>query len=277
MNRAIDACEYVAPLTVTVAGVSVAEPGVGCPAAGPVSVGMITVSPLSHTSSGTTYVSSRMTLSTGTRVESALWKAATRLLRSADMSGATGCCSRLGMRASEASVNSRSPRRSSACADACMPRKPAKRVTAATTPIVTTRGSLLPPAPPTSVSRGRRLTARISPRSRGRWRPRTSPAGLVGSTFGPTLTRRKGSPSRIGTPTSSPDRLGEAVHVRRPARQHDLADAERARLGLVELERGDELARERCERALDAVTGLRDLLGGQSVDLGRGARTRAGA
>src|SRR5207247_11425121 len=37
---------------------------------------------------------------------------------------------------------------------------------------------------------------------------------------------------------------GEAVQVRGAAREHDLAYAERVRLRLVDLERGDELARE---------------------------------
>ena len=46
------------------------------------------------------------------------------------------------------------------------------------------------------------------------------------------------------------NRVGQALHVRGAAREHDLADAERTGLSLVELQRGDELASEHRERAL---------------------------
>ena len=48
--------------------------------------------------------------------------------------------------------------------------------------------------------------------------------------------------------------------MRCSAREHDLADAERARLVLVELQRGHELARERLNRAAQRVPRLRGLL-----------------
>src|SRR4029078_4962341 len=43
--------------------------------------------------------------------------------------------------------------------------------------------------------------------------------------------------------------VGDAAKVRAAARDHDLADAQRSGLVLVELERGDELARACLERA----------------------------
>ena len=48
-------------------------------------------------------------------------------------------------------------------------------------------------------------------------------------------------------------RSAETLELRRPARDHDLADAERLRLGLVELQRADELAGERRQPQPDRL------------------------
>src|SRR5437660_740034 len=50
--------------------------------------------------------------------------------------------------------------------------------------------------------------------------------------------------------------LGEAVEVRRPACQDDLADAKGSGLVLVELKRGDELSREGLNLAPDRLSSL---------------------
>ena len=90
-----------------------------------------------------------------------------------------------------------------------------------------------------------------SPRSRGRWRPRASRAAPARE-----LLADLDAHERIADATRTPIRrcelLGEAGEVRGAAREHDLADAERAGLVLVELKRGDELARERLHLPLSA-------------------------
>ena len=95
-------------------------------------------------------------------------------------------------------------------------------------------------------SRGRRLTARISPRSRGRRRlpaSRPSRCWRFRSLRG-TFTRAK----RVGNADGDADQplelLGEPAAGGAAAGDEDLADAERAGLLLVEAERGDELAGE---------------------------------
>ncbi len=56
------------------------------------------------------------------------------------------------------------------------------------------------------------------------------------------------------------ERVGEAVEVRGATGDDDLADAERVRLGLVELERADELAGERGQPEPDSLDRLARVL-----------------
>src|SRR5207244_4152438 len=58
---------------------------------------------------------------------------------------------------------------------------------------------------------------------------------------------------------------GQAGQVRGATRQHDLADAERAGLVLVVLERGNELARERLNRSAHRVARALRLFGSQTL------------
>src|SRR5207244_8951649 len=58
---------------------------------------------------------------------------------------------------------------------------------------------------------------------------------------------------------------GQAGKVSGATRQHDLADAERAGLVLVVLERGNELARERLNRSAHRVTRALRLFGSQTL------------
>ncbi len=84
-----------------------------------------------------------------------------------------------------------------------------------------------------------------------------------------TFTRRKGHRARTGAPISRPTASDEPGHVRGSAGEDDLPDPERARLSLVEVQRGHELARERGESALNPLVSLRALLDREPLDRDR--------
>ena len=64
-----------------------------------------------------------------------------------------------------------------------------------------------------------------------------------------TCTRASGSARRTRTLRQALELLRQAGQTARPAREQDLGDRERAGLSLVELKRGDEVARERLQLA----------------------------
>ena len=83
----------------------------------------------------------------------------------------------------------------------------------------------------------------------------SEPSCSVSRTFRPSFTRDERIADATRTPISRWSSSASPAEVRGAAGDDDLADAQRAGLVLVELERGDELPREGLQLAADRLAG----------------------
>src|SRR3954452_1752038 len=222
----------------------------------------------SQTSSGSTSESSRKILSHATRRVSAALSAVTLACLSAarafwlwsfEVSGVGIAC------------NTSCSDDSSACLSLAVPlaeRNVAEKIavirTAATTGARTIHCDFGGP-PRRASSFGRRLIARMSVLDPEADCDRERPELLGLANLLPELH----SQQRIADGDAHADQLlklvRDAAEVRSAAGDHDLADAQRSGLVLVELKRGDELPREGLELAADGFAGGERLLGRQAL------------
>src|ERR671924_1474500 len=235
---------------------------------------------VSQTSFGSTVANSRSTRSHDTRRESAEATAETRAFCSPASPASIAVCA-FGSGGSTASRAFASP---SACrlsvTDQLAPRNMTESAidTTSSRPSPTKIGAFSAGVRFARSSRGRRLTARTA---RLVLDPETDRDGERADRLGVTDALSDPHPrERVADADAHADQafevVGEPAEVRGAAGEDDLADAERAGLPLVELERGDELPREGLHLAPNRLPGGRRLLLGES--LGRravGERERA--
>src|SRR5919198_3097384 len=226
---------------------------------------------VSHTSFGRTVANSRSTRSHDTRRESAEVTADTRAFCSSASPASIAVCA-FGSGGSSASCAFASPRAFRlSFTDALAPRNMTERTTKTTSrrPSPTKIGACSAVVRFALSSRGRRLAARMSvvdPEADGDGERAHRLGGLE-----PLAGLH--ADERVAAPDADADQplglFGRAVERRRPAGEHDLADSERAGLALIELERGDELAREGLDLAPHRRSRHLRLLVGQALRSGR--------
>src|SRR4029079_16493917 len=234
----------------------------------------------SQTSLGSTRESSRKTRSHATRRASAAESAVTR----ACLSAASALCV-LTRLASGVGIACSSSCRvvSSACLSFTVPladRNIAESSAAASTASTTGMSTIhwfFWGRPRRTSSLGRRLIARMSVLDPEADRDRQRAELLVGLA---QLLAELHAEQRTAHRDADADELlelvGDAAEVRAAARDHDLADAQRSGLVLVELERGDELAREGLELAPHRLaSAIRLILGEPFRHVGRRQRELA--